>query len=115
MLKQRGLSLVNLIVGLAVVGFLGVMAAKLMPAYIEYFQAKKILSTMAQAGDLKNSVRDIRKSFETRNAIEDVAAVKGEGPGTTRRGGAAGGAASGSPRVGRGTSSPPRLHSPEPT
>jgi Tfp pilus assembly protein PilE len=78
MLKQRGLSLVNLIVGLAVLGFLGVMAAKLMPAYIEYFQVKKILSTMEQAGDLKNSVRDIRKSYETRNAIEDVHAVKGE-------------------------------------
>jgi Tfp pilus assembly protein PilE len=87
MLKQRGLSLVNLIVGLAVLGFLGVMAAKLMPAYIEYFQVKKILSTMEQAGDLKNSVRDIRKSYETRNAIEDVHAVKGEDLEITKEGG----------------------------
>src|SRR5258708_36224637 len=87
MRKQRGLSLVNLIVGLAVVGFLGVMAAKLLPAYIEYFQVKKILSTMEQAGDLKNSVRDIRKSFETRNAIEDVKSVKGEDLEITKEGG----------------------------
>jgi Domain of unknown function (DUF4845) len=87
MLKQRGLSLVNLIIGLAVLGFLGVMAAKMLPAYIEYFQVKKILATMDQAGDLKNSVRDIRKSFETRNAIEDVKSVKGEDLEITKEGG----------------------------
>src|SRR6202165_5335213 len=87
MLKQRGLSLVNLIVGLAVLGFLGVMAAKLMPAYIEHFQVKKILSTMEQAGGLKNSVRDIRKPYETRNAIADVHAVKGEDLEITKEGG----------------------------
>jgi type II secretory pathway pseudopilin PulG len=78
MQKQRGISLVGLIVTLAVVGFLAIMGAKLMPAYIEYFTVKKILASMEQAGDLKLSVREIRKSYETRNAIEDVKSVKGE-------------------------------------
>ena len=78
MQNQRGVSLTGLIVTLAVLGFLAVMAAKLMPAYIDYFAVKKIFKSMEQAGDLKNGVREIRKSFDTRNAIENVQAVKGD-------------------------------------
>ena len=85
--KQQGVSLMGLIITLAVLGFLGVMAAKLMPAYIEYFTVKKMLSSMEQAGDLKNTVREIRKSFETRNAIEDVKSVRGEDLEVTKEGG----------------------------
>jgi type II secretory pathway pseudopilin PulG len=78
MQKQRGISLMGLIVTLGVIGFLAVMAAKLVPAYIDYFSVKKMFATMEQAGDLKLSVREIRKSFDTRNTIEDVKAVKGD-------------------------------------
>jgi len=78
MTKQRGISLMGLIVTLGVIGFLAVMAAKLVPAYIDYFSVKKMLATMEQAGDLKLSVREIRKSFDTRNTIEDVKAVQGD-------------------------------------
>ncbi len=85
--NQRGVSLSGLIWALAILGFLSVMAAKLMPAYIEYFTVKKILASMEQAGDLKGSVRDIRKSYETRNTIEDVKAVKGEDLEVTKEGG----------------------------
>jgi hypothetical protein len=63
------------------------MAAKLMPAYIEFFAVKKILAAMEQAGDLKNPVREIRRSFDTRNAIEDVKSVKGEDLEITKEGG----------------------------
>ena len=76
--KQRGISLMGLIVTLSVVGFLGVMAAKLLPAYIDYFAVKKMFSSMEQAGDFKLSVREIRKSFDTRNTIESVNDVKGD-------------------------------------
>jgi hypothetical protein len=85
--KQRGIGLMNLIFGLAALGFLAVMAAKLVPAYIEYFSVKKMLASMEQAGDLKGSVRDIRKGFETRNAIEDVKSVKGDDLEVTKEGG----------------------------
>jgi hypothetical protein len=77
MRQQRGLSLVNLIIGLAVAGFLFVMAAKLMPYYLEYYNVKKVLATMEQAGDLKGTVRDIRYAWEKRNAIEDIKSVGG--------------------------------------
>ena len=75
--KQRGVSLSGMIVGLAVLGFVGVTASKLLPAYLEYFAVKKMFATMEQNGDLKGTVKEIRNSFERRNAIEDVKAVQG--------------------------------------
>src|SRR4051812_36305509 len=77
MRHQRGLSLTGLIVGLGLLGFFGVMAAKLLPAYIEYFKVKKMFATMEQAGDFNGDVRSIRGSYERRNAIEDVHSVSG--------------------------------------
>ncbi len=78
MIKQHGLSLINVILGLALVGFLGIMAAKMMPAYLEYASVRKILAGMEQAGELKGSVRDIRFGYEKRNAIEDIKSVRGD-------------------------------------
>lgn len=75
MRHQRGVSLTNLIITLAVLGFLGVMAAKLLPAYMEYFKVKKIFAAMEAAGDTKGTVGEIRKSFQRRNTIEDVHSV----------------------------------------
>ena len=85
--KQSGVSLTGLIITLALLGFFAIMAAKLMPAYIEYFTVKKMLATMDQAGDTKGSVRDIRRAYDTRNAIEDVKGVKGEDLEITKEGG----------------------------
>ncbi|HEX7605536.1 MAG TPA: DUF4845 domain-containing protein [Usitatibacter sp.] len=87
MMKPRGVSLMGLIVTLCVLGFIAVMAAKLMPAYIEYFSVKKMFSAMDQDGTLKGTVRDIRRAFDTRNAIEDVKNVKGEDLEITKEGG----------------------------
>ena len=89
MRKQQGLSLWNLIIGLSVLGFLGVMAAKLMPAYVEFFAVKKMFAAMEQGGDLKGSVRDIRASYEKRNAIEDVKSVRGDDLEVSKEGGEA--------------------------
>ena len=89
MRKQSGISLMSLIVTLAILGFLGVMAAKLFPAYVEYYTVKKMLAAMDQAGDLKGSVREIRASYEKRNAIEDVKSVRGDDLEITKEGGEA--------------------------
>lgn len=78
MRKQLGVSLLGLIMGLALLGFVGIMAAKLLPAYLEYMAVKKILNAMEAAGDLKGTVRDIRYNFEKRNAIEDIKSVRGD-------------------------------------
>ena len=87
MVRQRGISLVSLIVTLAVLGFVGVMAAKLIPAYVDYFAVKKMLAAMDAAGDLKGNVHDIRKSFERRNNIESVNDVHPDDLEITKEGG----------------------------
>ena len=56
--KQLGISLKGAVFWMAILGFLGVMGAKLMPAYIEYFTVKKMLRAMDESGDLKGTVRD---------------------------------------------------------
>ena len=78
MRKQRGITLTGTIMVLGILGFLGVMAAKLMPAYLEYGSVKKIIKTMEQSGDLKGTVRDIRRTFDKLNAIENVTNVKSD-------------------------------------
>jgi uncharacterized protein DUF4845 len=85
--RQRGISLMNLIIWLAVLGFLAVMGAKLLPAYIEYANVKKVLASMEQAGSLKGTVREIRYDWEKRNAIEDIKSIRGEDLEITKAGG----------------------------
>ena len=86
MRKQRGISLMGTILWLAVLGFVGIMAAKLMPAYLEYNSVRKILKTMEQSGATKGTVRDIRHSYEKLNAIEDVKSVRGQDLEITKQG-----------------------------
>ena len=86
---QQGISLKGAIVWMAILGFLGVMAAKLMPAYVEYYTVMKMFKAMDEAGDLKGTVRDIRKSFDRRNAIEDVKSVRADDLEITKEGGEA--------------------------
>ena len=88
MVKQRGLSLWGVIFGLGFLGFFGVMAAKLLPAYMEYLSVKKIFNQMESSGSLSAmSVRDIRFEYEKRNAIEDVKNVRGDDLEITKAGG----------------------------
>jgi hypothetical protein len=87
--RQQGISLKGAIFWMALLGFLAVMAAKLMPAYIEYFTVKKMLKAMEEQGDLKGTVRDIRQSFDKRNAIEDVKNVRPDDLEITKEGGEA--------------------------
>lgn len=76
--KQRGVSLRGLVVTLAFLAFVGLMAAKLLPSYIEYFSVKKIFLAMETNGETKGTVRDIRKAFDRRNVIEGVQSVSGD-------------------------------------
>src|SRR3982751_909770 len=79
MVKQRGISLWGVIIGLAVVGSVGVSAANLLPAYMEYLSVKKIFNQMQSTGSLSAmSVRDIRFEYEKRNAVEDIKNVRGD-------------------------------------
>ena len=86
---QQGFELKSAIMWMAIIGFLVVMGAKLMPAYVEYFTVKKMLRAMDEQGDLKGNVRDIRNAFDKRNAIEDVKNVRPDDLEITKEGGEA--------------------------
>ena len=77
MLRQRGLSLLGMIVVLALVGFFGILAAKLMPSYIEYASVRKIFAAMEKNGETNGTPNEIRRAYDRRNAIEDVKNVQG--------------------------------------
>lgn len=73
--KQRGVTLTGAMVGMAVLALVGLFAAKLTPAYLEYFAVKKMLSAMQSSGEIAGSVKEIRNAWARRNVVEGVQAV----------------------------------------
>jgi hypothetical protein len=87
MWKQRGVSLTGAIFWMVIIAFTGVMAAKLLPAYIDYFSVRKMFAAMEQNGETKGTVGQIRDAYDRRNAIEDVKAVVGRDLDISKAGG----------------------------
>ena len=77
MRKQRGVSLMGAIFWMVLIAVVGVSAAKLMPAYIDYFAVKKIFAAMEKNGETKGTVVAIRDAFDRRNQIDGVRALNG--------------------------------------
>ena len=59
--RQQGISLVGLIIVLAVLGFIGVLALKIVPTYTEYRAIQNAIVTAKATG---GSVVEIQKSFD---------------------------------------------------
>lgn len=76
--RQRGLSPLGLLVVLGVVGFFGILGAKLIPTYVEYWSVRKIFAAMEKNGETNGSPAEIRRAYDRRNAIEDVRNVQGK-------------------------------------
>jgi hypothetical protein len=96
---ERGITLTGAILGMIVIAFTGLFAAKLLPSYLEYFAVKKMLSAMEANGETKGTVRDIRVAYARRNTIEDVKSVQPDDLEITKEGGEAIVTASWSTRV----------------
>lgn len=77
MRKQRGLSLLGLLVIGFMVGFAMLLGFKLVPAYVEYFAVKKTIAVLAKE-QKTSSPEDIRKAFEKRAVIEDINSFKAD-------------------------------------
>ena len=79
MKKQQGATLVGMLFIAALVGSGLILAAKLVPAYVEFMSVKKVLNAMASAGDLKTlSPKEIQNSFFRRAGIDNISSVKPE-------------------------------------
>ena len=77
MRKQRGLSLLGLLVIGFMVGFAMLLGFKLVPAYVEYFAVKKTIAVLAKE-QKTGSPEDIRKAFDKRAVIEDINSFKAD-------------------------------------
>ena len=66
---QRGVTLMGLIIVLFIAIFVAMLGFKLIPAYIDFYTAKKAINAVARQG---SSVAEIRRSFDLRSAIDDV-------------------------------------------
>ena len=87
MRSQRGITLTGAALGMLAVAFIGLFAAKMLPAYLDFFAVKKMLAVMEQAGDTKGTVRDIRVSFDRRNSLEGVKEIQGDDLEISKEGG----------------------------
>lgn len=74
---QRGVSLVGLIMILFVLVLVGIFALKLIPPYMEFLKAKAAIEAIARDRTKSSSVAEVRKAFDARATIDDIATVKG--------------------------------------
>ncbi|HSG74920.1 MAG TPA: DUF4845 domain-containing protein [Burkholderiales bacterium] len=75
--RQRGITLMGLIMGSFVLVFVALLAMRLLPSYIEYFTIKKaVVSISNEMRGRGGSANDVRRAFDARQAIDDFKAVK---------------------------------------
>ncbi len=77
--KQLGFSFTSVVMTMIVLALLGLVAAKVAPAYLDYFAIKKVLATMDTSGDLKSmSNSELRVSFSRRASIDNIRSITAE-------------------------------------
>ena len=77
MKNQRGMSFIALVLVIALGISLLLVAIKIVPAYMEYFTIKKMLTAIAKEPNFATMTpQEIRASFERRSAIEYITAVE---------------------------------------
>ncbi len=85
--RQRGLSMIGFLIVVILLGFMAMLATKLIPAYVEFYTVEKILNTMSQKSDVvSGSNAEIRADFMKRASVGDITTVKPEDLSINRRG-----------------------------
>ena len=76
--KQQGMTFIGLVLVLAAVIFLAVIGMKVVPAYIEFFGVKKIISSIGNDPKFNEmSKQDIMTAFDKGADIGYVSVIKG--------------------------------------
>lgn len=82
--RQQGVSLMALIFGFAILVIVAIFGMKLVPSYLEFKAAKNAIDLLARSGAA--SPNDIRRSFESRSAVDNITAVKAQDLEITKQG-----------------------------
>jgi len=69
--RQRGLSIVGLVVLIVLIGVLFVVGARVLPTFIEY----RAIQGAVKKASTQNSVVEIQKAFDRSAAIDDITSV----------------------------------------
>lgn len=73
--KQRGLGLLSLAVGMAVLGVVGLTAMRAFPAFTEHSAIKKAVAQIEASG--ATDPTEVRKKFDDRAALEYITTLGG--------------------------------------
>lgn len=78
-LKQKGISLVSLLMWSIVLVLIAITSLRIVPVYIEYSSIKKNLSAIVKDTNLQNAnLNQIRLAFSKRAQIDDIKSVSGQ-------------------------------------
>jgi len=72
--KQRGMGVIGTLIMLVGIVLIAVLGMKLVPAYIEYFSAKKIVTDIAASGEA-DTPAEVRAAFQRRADIDNLSTV----------------------------------------
>ena len=75
MQKQQGVTITSLVIALVIVIFTALLGFKLIPAFMEFRAMKSAISAIARERQ-GGTVTEIRRAFESRQAIDDFQSVK---------------------------------------
>ena len=81
--RQRGLSLMALIIGFVILIVLALFAMKVVPSFIEYRTTKTAIEILARSAQ---TPADVRRGFDSRAAIDDIQTVSAKDLEITREG-----------------------------
>jgi hypothetical protein len=76
--QQQGVTFIGMLFIAACIVFVAIIGVKMVPSYIEYFNVKKILVSMRNAGEMKGSPKEIRSAFDRRASIDNITSIKGD-------------------------------------
>lgn len=75
--RQRGITLISLMIVGAFFVFVLLIGFRTVPAITEYMAVKKIVKTVADEGEGGATVSDMRRSFDRRGQIDNVSTIRG--------------------------------------
>ena len=75
--RQRGLSLISIMIVGGFLGFSLLIAFRTVPAISEYLAIERISKIIAEEGDGGASITEMRRSFDRRGQIDDVSTISG--------------------------------------
>ncbi|MCX7896602.1 MAG: DUF4845 domain-containing protein [Rhodocyclaceae bacterium] len=73
--RERGLTLMGLLVVLLVFGAIALLSMRMMPAIVEYWQIKKALAAIVKDPTAKESPAALRKAFERHAVVSDIRSI----------------------------------------